>query len=36
MVYPAAFDAASRVELARIVPEPIVLTDEEAFSFSAN
>jgi len=36
MVYPAAFDAASRVELERIVPEPIVLTDEEAFSFSAN
>ena len=29
MVYPAAFDAASRVELERIVPEPIVLTDEE-------
>jgi N-dimethylarginine dimethylaminohydrolase len=36
MVYPAAFDAASRAELERIVPEPIVLTDEEAFSFSAN
>jgi N-dimethylarginine dimethylaminohydrolase len=36
MVYPAAFDAASRAELEQIVPEPIVLTDEEALSFSAN
>jgi arginine dihydrolase len=36
LVYPAAFDAASQAELFGIVPEPIVLTDEEAFAFSAN
>ena len=36
LVYPAAFDAASRAELERIVPVPIVLTDDEAFAFSAN
>jgi arginine dihydrolase len=36
LVYPAAFDAASRAELDRIVPAPVVLTDEEAFAFSAN
>jgi N-dimethylarginine dimethylaminohydrolase len=36
MVYPPAFDAASQGALAGIVPDPIVLTDEEAFAFSAN
>jgi N-dimethylarginine dimethylaminohydrolase len=36
LVYPSAFDAASQAELAGIVPEPIVLTDEEAFAFSGN
>jgi N-dimethylarginine dimethylaminohydrolase len=36
MVYPAAFDAAGQAELFGIVPDPIVLTDEEAFAFSAN
>jgi N-dimethylarginine dimethylaminohydrolase len=36
LVYPAAFDAASQAELERIVAEPIVLTDEEAFDFSGN
>ncbi|GAB2558240.1 dimethylarginine dimethylaminohydrolase family protein [Kribbella endophytica] len=36
MVYPPAFDAASRVQLEQIVPDPIVLTDEEAFAFSGN
>lgn len=36
LVYPPAFDAASQAELAGIVPEPIVLTDEEAFDFSGN
>jgi N-dimethylarginine dimethylaminohydrolase len=36
MVYPPAFDEASQAELFGIVPEPIVLTDEEAFAFSGN
>lgn len=36
LVYPAAFDEASRAELYRIVADPIVLTDDEAFAFSAN
>jgi N-dimethylarginine dimethylaminohydrolase len=36
LVYPPAFDAASQAELMGIVPEPIVLTDEEAFAFSGN
>ena len=36
MVYPPAFDAASQAELFGIVPDPIVLTDDEAFAFSAN
>ena len=36
MVYPPAFDAASQAELSGIVPDPIVLTDEEAFAFSGN
>jgi N-dimethylarginine dimethylaminohydrolase len=36
MVYPAAFDDAGRQTLERIVPDPIVLTDEEAFAFSGN
>jgi N-dimethylarginine dimethylaminohydrolase len=36
LVYPPAFDAASQAELAGIVAEPIVLTDEEAFAFSGN
>lgn len=36
LVYPEAFDAAGRAELERIVPDPIVLTDEEAFDFSGN
>jgi N-dimethylarginine dimethylaminohydrolase len=36
LVYPPAFDAASQAELEGIVPEPIVLTDEEAFALSGN
>jgi N-dimethylarginine dimethylaminohydrolase len=36
LVYPPAFDAASQSELFGIVPDPIVLTDEEAFAFSGN
>ena len=36
MVYPAAFDDAGRQALERIVPDPIVLTDDEAFAFSGN
>ena len=36
LIYPPAFDAASQAELDGIVPDPIVLTDEEAFAFSAN
>ena len=36
MVYPPAFDAAGQAELFGIVPDPIVLTDDEAFAFSAN
>jgi arginine dihydrolase len=36
LVYPPAFDPASRAELERLVPEPVVLTDEEAFAFTAN
>jgi N-dimethylarginine dimethylaminohydrolase len=36
LVYPPAFDAASQAELFGIVPDPIVLTDEEAFAFSGN
>jgi N-dimethylarginine dimethylaminohydrolase len=36
MIYPAAFDEVSQAELFGIVPDPIVLTDEEAFAFSAN
>lgn len=36
MIYPAAFDDAGRAALAGIVPDPIVLTDEEAFAFSGN
>jgi N-dimethylarginine dimethylaminohydrolase len=36
MIYPPAFDAASQADLAGIVPDPIVLTDEEAFAFSGN
>ena len=36
LVYPPAFDAASQAELEGIVPEPIVLMDEEAFAFSGN
>jgi N-dimethylarginine dimethylaminohydrolase len=36
LVYPSAFDAASQAELFGIVPDPIVLTDEEAFAFSGN
>ena len=36
LVYPPAFDAAGHAELFGIVPDPIVLTDEEAFAFSAN
>ena len=36
LVYPPAFDAASQAELGGIVPNPIVLTDEEAFAFSGN
>jgi N-dimethylarginine dimethylaminohydrolase len=36
LIYPPAFDAASQAELEGIVPEPIMLTDEEAFAFSGN
>lgn len=36
LVYPPALDAASQTELFGIVPDPIVLTDEEAFAFSGN
>jgi N-dimethylarginine dimethylaminohydrolase len=36
MVYPPALDAAGQAELFAIVPDPIVLTDEEAFAFSGN
>jgi len=36
LVYPPAFDAPSQAELSGIVPDPIVLTDEEAFAFTAN
>ena len=36
LVYPQAWDAASRASLEQIVPSPVVLTDEEAFAFSAN
>ena len=36
LVYPQAWDADSRAALERIVPAPVVLTDEEAFAFSAN
>lgn len=36
LVYPAAFDKPSRDALTAIVPEPIVLTGEEAFAFTAN
>jgi N-dimethylarginine dimethylaminohydrolase len=36
LVYPPALDAASQAELFGIVPDPIVLTDEEAFAFSGN
>jgi N-dimethylarginine dimethylaminohydrolase len=36
MVYPPAFDVASQAELVGIVPDPIILTDDEAFAFSAN
>lgn len=36
LVYPPAFDQASQQELAGIVPNPIVLTDEEAFAFCGN
>ncbi|MFI6833244.1 dimethylarginine dimethylaminohydrolase family protein [Kribbella sp. NPDC050241] len=36
MVYPAAFDPASQTALFDLVPDPIVLTDDEAFAFSAN
>ncbi|MFK4083096.1 dimethylarginine dimethylaminohydrolase family protein [Kribbella sp. NPDC020789] len=36
LIYPPAFDAASQADLAGIVPDPIVLTDEEAFAFSGN
>jgi N-dimethylarginine dimethylaminohydrolase len=36
LVYPPAFDAVSQAELFGIVPDPVVLTDEEAFAFSGN
>ncbi len=36
LVYPPALDAASQTELFGIVPDPIVLTDDEAFAFSGN
>jgi N-dimethylarginine dimethylaminohydrolase len=36
LVYPAALDRPSQEALLAAVPEPIVLTDEEAFAFSAN
>ena len=36
MVCPAAFDDASAAALLALVPEPLVLTEEEALTFCAN
>jgi N-dimethylarginine dimethylaminohydrolase len=36
MVCPAAYDGASAEALLAVVPEPLVLTEEEALSFCAN
>ncbi|MGZ4484498.1 MAG: dimethylarginine dimethylaminohydrolase family protein [Nocardioidaceae bacterium] len=36
MVCPAAFDDASAAAALALVPEPLVLTEEEAFTFCAN
>jgi N-dimethylarginine dimethylaminohydrolase len=36
MVCPAAFDEASAAALLALVPEPLVLTEEEALTFCAN
>jgi N-dimethylarginine dimethylaminohydrolase len=36
MVCPAAFDDASAAELLALVPEPLVLTEDEAMTFCAN
>ena len=36
MVCPAAYDAASAAALLDLVPEPLVLTEEEALTFCAN
>jgi N-dimethylarginine dimethylaminohydrolase len=36
MIYPPAFDETSQAALFELVPDPIVLTDEEAFAFSGN
>jgi N-dimethylarginine dimethylaminohydrolase len=36
MVCPAAFDDASSAALLALVPEPLVLTEEEALTFCAN
>lgn len=36
IVHPAAFDAAGRAAVARLVDEPLVLDDDEASTFAAN
>jgi ornithine--oxo-acid transaminase len=36
LIAPGAFDADGRRLLAELVPDPIMLTDEEAFAFCAN
>lgn len=36
MVVPSAFDAASAAAVLELVPEPLVLTEEEALTFCAN
>jgi len=36
MLYPGAFDEASASAALRMVPDPLVLTDEEALTFCAN
>ncbi|MFL6024228.1 MAG: arginine deiminase-related protein, partial [Marmoricola sp.] len=36
LVCPAALDAASAARLLALVPEPLVLTEEEALTFCAN
>lgn len=36
IVAPGAWSAAGRASMATVVPEPLVLSDEEAFTFAAN